>query len=154
MQKHRDHLAKAGITYTSADKVSELTRFVSIDEVTYLKRRFVWSDEVQQYLAPLEEASIAKSLHCYMKRKNCTDPIEGICGNAMDSALREYMRHGKEVYERRKEQLQKIADVHDIHQYLALSFKGNLPSYETMLSFYLNGEPTTEVMPDVELLYN
>jgi hypothetical protein len=146
MHKHRDHLAKAGITYTSADKHSALTEWVSLEDATFLKRKFVWSDEVQQVIAPLEEASIFKSLHCYMKRKNCDEPIERICGSSVDSALREFFRHGKEVYETRKAQLERVAQIHDLLPYIALASNDRLPSYETMLTFYLQGEPVAEAI--------
>jgi hypothetical protein len=144
MKVHAKCLEQAGITYTSADKQSELLPFVTIDEVTYLKRRFVWSDDVQNYIAPIEETSISKSLHCYMKRKHADVLVEQQCASAIDSAYREYFRHGRGVYERRSEQLWEVAQRHKIIPYLSMVQRGDggiRPyRYDELVERYLSGD--------------
>lgn len=141
MHVHRDELAKAGFTYTSADKKSELKKFVNADEAGYLKRKFRWCEDVQQYVAPIEIASIFKPLHCYVKRKDCVDPVEKQCGSAIDSGLREFWRHGREVYSHRVPQLEQIMRKHDLQPYISLCTNNALPTYDEMVTFYLEGEP-------------
>jgi len=58
-----EYVREAGYTMTSADKKSEVS-FKPIGEISIVKRRFEWDDELKQHIAPLEMPSIVKAL-CY-----------------------------------------------------------------------------------------
>lgn len=127
-----EELAKVGIKYTMADKEAESVPYIRFSEVSFLKRFFVWNEDVGQYVAPIEEASISKSLHNYMKRKGSDTLPEKIAADAIKNAQREYFRHGREVYTTRMEQLAKVRDECDLTAYV-----GDLPSYDEAVIQYL-----------------
>lgn len=56
----QDVLARYGVVYTMADKESASVPYISIDEVSFLKRTWRWDPDMEAYLCPLEEASIRK----------------------------------------------------------------------------------------------
>jgi hypothetical protein len=135
---HAEILGELGITYTSADKKSKLKPFYNKDEATYLKRRFVWDEELQQYLAPIEESSIQKTLHNYMKRKRSLESPESISGSAIAHAANEYFRMGEEVYNRRVDELLTIIRIHDLWKNCALlKGRATFPTYKEMRAAYL-----------------
>jgi hypothetical protein len=62
-------LAKWGIPFTKADKtaITEESLFTHIDNAQFLKRKFVYNEEVGDYLAPIEPKSIVRGLHYYQR---------------------------------------------------------------------------------------
>lgn len=59
-----DQFGKWNIVFTHADKSLEIGReYERFTDVTFLKRTWVYNDELQGYLSPLDPASIVKSLH-------------------------------------------------------------------------------------------
>jgi hypothetical protein len=132
-------LAKVGIKYTMADKEAESIPFITLAETSFLKRGFVFSEDLQNWVAPIEEASISKSLHNYMARRGSTALPEEVAGDAIKGAAREFFFHGKGVYEKRREQLHIVRDAHDL-----LTFVGELPTYNEMVDNYL-GKKTKEI---------
>jgi hypothetical protein len=123
-----EELAKVGITYTMADKEAESIPYIPLEDVSFLKRGFIWSDDLKAWLAPLEEASISKSLHNYMHKKgNDVLPAE-IAANAIHTANGEYFYHGREVFEIRRAQLLEVARRAGIMGYV-----GTLPTYTDLM---------------------
>jgi hypothetical protein len=133
---HATILGDIGIQYTAADKQSELTPFVSLKDCSYLKRKFVWHAKLQQYLAPIDEGSIFKTLHNYMKRKRSMDTPEMISGGAIDHAIHEWFRHGREVYEEKARQLEIIASRHKLFIYCHTFKNGRAPFYDELIQEY------------------
>jgi hypothetical protein len=122
-------LAKVGINYTMADKSAESIPFIHASEATFLKRGAVWNDELKQYMAPIELATISKMLHCTRAGQN--SPEES-AGQAIDMALLEFFYHGKDVYDVRREQLIQVADKCDVGGFVPSQF----PTYEDQISRY------------------
>lgn len=54
--------ASYGLTYTMADKDSDMRPFVTLPEADFLKRKFIYYEYTDQYLAPLNTSSLLKSL--------------------------------------------------------------------------------------------
>jgi hypothetical protein len=142
-------LAKIGITYTMADKEAESVPFIPFTEVTFLKRWFRWCDESQNYKAPIEEASITKSLHNYMKRRGSDVLPEEISAQVIRGANFEFFHHGKEVFNKRREQLHQVADVCGIRKLV-----GDLDTYEDLQIRYLDAGWKRDILdePDVPML--
>jgi len=139
-----------GIIYTMADKTSESRPYISLDEVSFLKRRFVQDTEIDECLAPLEEASISKSLHNVMHRKKSPVPEAEVCGMAIRSAAREYFHHGHAVYDRRREQLQRVAEQCDLQHIV-----GTLPTWDEAVTTFKDGSIFFDSgLRDVELLFS
>jgi hypothetical protein len=126
-----NELAKCGIKYTMADKEAESIPYIPFSDVTFLKRAFRWDEELQQWIAPIEELSISKSLHNYMHRKNSPALPEQIAADAIVTQATEYWRWGREVYEKRRPQLQRVAERAGL-----TAMTGLLPTYEELQDAY------------------
>jgi hypothetical protein len=108
-------LAECGITYTMADKEAISIPYIHIDQISFLKRFWVWNEEVGAYLAPLEEDSIIKSLTmCVASKTLC---IEAQAIETITSAQNEYFMYGKEVFEEKTLMLRRIVEKSDIKIY-------------------------------------
>lgn len=88
----QQELGAAGIKYTMAEKEAESVPFIPLSEVTFLKRSFVYSEEVGGWLAPLDRKSISKMLMVHVQSK--TDCVEHQTVSAVGSAVREFFMYG------------------------------------------------------------
>lgn len=104
-------LMTVGVRYTAADKSDDAPDYIHLQDVSYLKRSFVMLDDVGKYVARLEEKSIAKSLHNYTHRKGSETLPEDIAAMSIYSALLEYFRYGRTVYDKRLRELREVAAV-------------------------------------------
>jgi hypothetical protein len=113
---------KMGYKVTMGKKDNDLVREVAFEDLTFLKRRFDWSDEMGAFLAPLETDSIYKAL-CFERRESGVSPPERLAGIA-DGAQREAFLHGKEFFAKFQRELVDAFDKHQIplkvHNYEAL----------------------------------
>lgn len=125
-------LAKVGIKYTMADKEAESIPYIPFSNVSFLKRSFVYNEDVGEYFAPLEVASISKSLHNYMKRRGSDVLPEKTAADAILNAQREFLRHGRNEYTIRMEQLGRVVQECDL-----LGYVGELPTYDEAIEKYL-----------------
>lgn len=95
-------LAQHGMEYTMADKSPISKPYISLSEATLLKRSFVYDDELEVYLCPLDEKSIFRCLYSHML--GCGPKSEAMkdhCVSMVDTALAEWFYYGREVYEDR-----------------------------------------------------
>lgn len=98
----KEHL---GITMTDASKTGRM-RLKRLAEVTFLKRSFVYDDELQQYLPPIDVKSIARML--VIKKDTYLSAVDHACV-AMTEALREAAYHGEAFYNKLKAKVQQVA---------------------------------------------
>lgn len=89
-------LAKHGVVYTMADKTAESVPFINLSDATFLKRRWVYRPETQDYACPIEMASIFKMLHT-ARADSHLEQEETIC-ECVHNAMREAFQHGRDVY--------------------------------------------------------
>lgn len=137
-------LGEAGITYTTADKRVITEDSIPFEELSFLKRGFLWSEELGKYLAPIELASISKSLHNYIHRKGSDVLPEVIAADAIKAANREFFHHGKTIYaERRKQLLEVCKECPDVAQ-----FVGELDTYEDLADAFLNRQSRKNVLDE------
>jgi hypothetical protein len=125
-------LGEIGVEYTMADKTSESVPYISLCDADFLKRKFVFSSELSQYMAPLTEDSISKSLHCY--RTGSGIPKEELALDAMAGACREFFLHGKEVFETRRAELMRVGVRAGLTVHLS---NRPLPEYDALKEAYL-----------------
>jgi len=102
-------LEKYGQTYTMPDKESELCDFLDLEQFEFLKRKSVYCPDKGCHVGALVDKSIFKMLHMYLRPKGCDISEEWACALNIDTALREWFNHGREVYEYRRHQMQIIA---------------------------------------------
>ena len=104
-----EFLKEYGQIYTMPDKESELADFLPKEEFEFLKRVSVYHPDLQCNIGALIDKSIFKMLHCYLRSKSSPITEKEACGMAIDTALREWFAHGREVFEMRREQMIQIA---------------------------------------------
>jgi hypothetical protein len=104
-----EFLAEYGQIYTMPDKESELVRFLKPEDFEFLKRKSVYCDQRKCHIGALVDKSIFKSLHCYLRDKSSVDTEDMACALNIDTALREWFNHGRDVYEKRRSEMNEIA---------------------------------------------
>lgn len=92
----QNQLAGIGVEYTMADKESESVPFVHIDDVSFLKRKWRWNEDVQNWVCPLEEESIIKSLTVWVPSKTIDCYAQMVA--VISSANSEYFFYGREIF--------------------------------------------------------
>jgi hypothetical protein len=121
-------LSSVGVTYTMADKDADSVPFIPVEEISFLKRKFVYSEELGDYAAPLELASIERSLLVNVRSQTITKEAQFIACCA--SAVREYFFHGRDVFEEKTQMLKKVIDQLNIS---GLVEKSTFPSWESLV---------------------
>lgn len=99
-------LSGIGVEYTMADKTSESKPYIHIKEVSFLKREWVWNDEIKGYLCPLDEQSIIKSLTVWVPSSTIDCYKQMI--DVMTSANNEYFFYGRRKFEKEHEFLNSL----------------------------------------------
>lgn len=107
-----------GMTYTMPDKESELTEFLPLAEMEFLKRSSVYLEDLNTRVGALAQSSIFKSLHCMVKEKGDDRLPQERAGEVIDGALRDFFFHGRQVYEERQKQLQAVVAECDIAHFV------------------------------------
>lgn len=88
---------RLGYIITPAKKDGEVRRDLPFGGAVFLKRRFVWSDEMDMYLAPIDTDSIYKAL-CYQSKEANIDPHVRLAQVAL-GCQREAFLHGREFFD-------------------------------------------------------
>jgi hypothetical protein len=91
-------LATIGVEYTMADKDSESVPLIHIDDCSFLKRKWVYSEELDNMMCPLDINSIHKSLTVWLPSKTINRYEQMV--SVIESANSELFFHGREVFER------------------------------------------------------
>lgn len=124
-------LATIGVVYTMADKEAESVPFIHIRDVSFLKRRWVYSSDVGSNVAQLEHESIEKSLMYHIPSSVVC--VEKLATDAMFGALREYFAYGRVVFNERRAAFVQIVERHQLQFY----FSG-FPTYDQLVEEYLS----------------
>lgn len=89
-------LANHGVRYTMADKESESVPYISIKDVSFLKRTWRFDEDVGYYLCPLDFESIEKSLLTCVTSTSVSQGEQAV--SIMSSAYFEFFFYGKEKF--------------------------------------------------------
>jgi uncharacterized glyoxalase superfamily protein PhnB len=125
-------LSRAGVKYTMADKEAKSVPFIHFNDTTFLKRGFVWSEKLQNYLAPLDMDSLYKTLHVCIKSTVIDEMEQG--RDAVLAVNRELFFHGKEVFDEMHAKLERVVEKTGLSIYLP---NGELPSYQEYETKYI-----------------
>jgi len=88
-----------GMDYTSVRKDGTLTEFESLEDMSFLKRKFVYKDDLKRDVTPLDINSIYRSLSWYLPSKSETKEQQAL--SALQSAMYELVLHcDKDKYKR------------------------------------------------------
>lgn len=123
-------LAEHDIVFTMPDKTSTPTKYMNDKDADFLKRSNVYNEDLEMWQGALSEQSIFKSLFANLESKVLT-PRE-LAAQNIDGALREWWFHGRDVYEKRRVQMQQVANRHQMNVDCNLLNK----DYDWMLTSY------------------
>jgi hypothetical protein len=135
-------LADVGIKYTMADKEAESIPYIHIDQISFLKRTWRWDEDVQAFLCPLEEESIAKSLLVGVVSKSISQEAQAIA--IMSSANMEYFMFGKKIFHEKHLMFKDIIRKHDLEMYVGES---DFPTWQQLYDRFWKS--STEVIPNL-----
>jgi len=118
-----------GYVATPAQKGTTPVAFLEFEDLSFVKRKFVWSAEMGEYVAPLEEDSIWKAF-CYESSDMNVSSVERLKDTA-SGAQRECFLHGREFFAKGVDVIDKaFAREGIVYQKL---------NYEQLLHEYRNG---------------
>jgi hypothetical protein len=124
-----NEMAKIGVTYTMADKGAESVPYINIDDCSFLKRKWIWNEDVGAWLCPLEEKSIVKSLTMWLPSKSIDEYCQMVA--VISSANSEYFFHGREVFEHHHNYFKEILSREPYSYYVQDS---TLPRWDDLLT--------------------
>jgi hypothetical protein len=107
-----DFLGSRDIKFTMSDKESEPVPFMRDEDADFLKRKNIFNSETNLIFGALDEKSIFKSLHSILRSKHVTN--EEQCAQNIDGALREWFAYGRDVYESRRAEMNRVAELSNL----------------------------------------
>lgn len=102
-----EFLSARDMKFTMPDKESEPTKYMTDIDADLLKRKNVYNPDTGLIMGALDESSIFKSLHSVLRSKAVSNEEQCMCN--IDGALREWFSHGRDVYEKRRAEMQEVA---------------------------------------------
>jgi len=87
---------KVGIIYTMDDKEAESVPYINIFKASFVKRKFMFNNELGVHSCPLDLHSISKSLFWRMNSAHIEDKSHAVV--AIGNALSEYAYYGKIIF--------------------------------------------------------
>lgn len=120
-------LALIGVEYTMADKESESVPFIHINDCQFLKRIWRFDEDVGDWLCPLEESSIIKSLTKWLPSKTIDEHAQMVA--VISSANAEYFFYGREIFEIHHKKFRSILDR---EPYCFYETSGTLPGWHEL----------------------
>lgn len=133
-------MAHIGITYTMADKESESIPYININDISFLKRQWIWSPDVKAYMAPLEMESIIKSLMINVASDTITP--EQQCIEVIGSAMREFFFHGRKIFNEWEKILREIIHNNDLNMYIKES---TFPTFDSLKDQFWNNSKHVDI---------
>jgi hypothetical protein len=143
----QDALGEMGVLYTMPDKTSVSRPYLNMDEVEFLKRKFVPNAELSNLagelivLAPLEITSIHKMLCVGLKSKSMS--AEAAASASLRSACDELILHGREFYSQFKILIDRCSAEHDL-PYVNLTWEQGIARYFKKKGLFSNSVPTLQ----------
>ena len=134
------YLETIGVIYTMADKGAESVPYISINELSFLKRRFVV--EGDKVRAPLEWASIDKMLTKCVKSKSIGPEAQAI--DTIRSAVGEFYEYGRDVFEVNVRKMKAIVDECCLNDFVKPS---TFPTFEELEAKYYEHSSKCSVCP-------
>lgn len=135
----QETLDNVGITYTMADKEAKSVPYININDCSFLKRSWVFDEDVNSYLAPLEHDSIEKMLMIGVESTSLEEE-ERACV-LIESALNEYFFYGRDVFEEKRKMLLHVARQANI---LDVAWKSTFPTWSTLVERFWDNSPKSK----------
>jgi hypothetical protein len=124
-------LGNVNVKYTMADKLAKSVPFINIADSSFLKRSWRYEPEVGDYLCPIEEDSIGKSLtKCLPSSDKCP---EAHAVDILNNTVREYFNYGKEIFQEKRQMCLDIVAEANLQPYYITAF----PTWDEMKISFL-----------------
>jgi hypothetical protein len=133
-------LSTIGVHYTMADKKSESRPYIDVSEVDFLKRKWVWNDELGYMMCPLDHDSINKSL--MVSHTSKTDSPSKLAIDSISDALREYFFYGRDIFEEKKKMFREVVAEVGLEPYIV---PHTFPEWEDLLDTFLQASEGSDV---------
>jgi len=118
-------LKTLGHEYTDENKTGGLIEYRKLDDVLFLKRAFVFNEEIQRYVAPLRIDVIYEMLNW---TRNTVDPDEILKSN-LETAAREMVLHGHDVFDKFVAHVDRVRNI--------LRFNPKIATYQEYIYDYV-----------------
>lgn len=126
-------LKTIGVIYTMADKEAVSVPYININQVSFLKRIWRWEPEVNNWVCPLEEKSIIKSLTMWCPSKSIDKYKQMV--SVMSSANSEYFFYGRKKFEEMHAIFTEICSQSPYKSYVKES---TLPNFDLLAERFLS----------------
>lgn len=105
---YAEFLSQHDMKFTMPDKESIPTKYMEEKDVDFLKRKCTYNKDLGCKVGILSEDSIFKRLHAHLLSKELK--LEEHSAQNIESSLHDWFYYGREVFEDRKEKLQRVAE--------------------------------------------
>jgi hypothetical protein len=129
------------MVFTMPDKTSTPTPYMKDEEADFLKRKNVFCPDTGMIMGALDENSIFKSLHATLESSAITK--QQAAAFNIDGGLREWFNHGRDIYEKRREQMKEVAQRADIAHICTMLDRSYDESLEVWKDTYMPKEQET-----------
>jgi len=130
-----------GIEYTNAQKTKDFKPFLSLKETSFLKRTFIFREDIGHWVAPLDKTSIMKSIAYILPSKVVSEEEQTL--DSVVSAMREMFFHcSEEDYEKRRVVVARMVEAK--YNLPPNEFLRRLPSFWTICRSLFNDDSEIE----------
>jgi hypothetical protein len=105
-----------GIKYTMADKKAKVVPFIKFHECDFLKRKFIYDDEIGLWKCPIQTNSILKSLAYRDNSSICLDRDHSV--SVIMNAQREYFQYGRKSFANFHKFAERLDDAYSLKEYV------------------------------------
>lgn len=124
-------LSKINVKYTMADKLAQSVPFIHIEKSSFLKRSWLYEPDIDNYLCPIDEDSIGKSLtKCLPSTFKCP---EAHAIDILDNTVREYFNYGRITFELKRQMCLDIVEEANLTPYYTRIF----PTWDELVTAFL-----------------
>lgn len=103
---------KMGYIATPADKKGLIRRSIPFSDLSFVKRKFVWSEDLQVYVAPIEKDSIYKAF-CFESKECGVSSVQRLI-DVSQGGQREAFLHGKVFFDKFQSEMLEIFTEHQM----------------------------------------
>jgi hypothetical protein len=130
-----------GMEFTNAQKSDDMRPFLNLSEISFLKRNFVYREDLQRWVAPLDKLSIMKTI-CYYLPSNEVSERDQIIDSCV-SAMRELYFHclEPEFMDRRERFIEILKEVYEVDD---VEIRCKFPSFNAITKSLEDDSITTE----------
>lgn len=130
-ETYQKAMKEYNIIFTPASKTGDSYKFKVLGEMDFLKRSFVYDENLGRYKSPLNDKSVRKSLMVCLRSKTITSEEQIVA--TMSSAHREAWQHGAQYFKDFDALVKRVVKWHNLENYVTNS---TFLSSDELLEYY------------------